>query len=135
MKALFTFLLLSFLFSLPLQAQQTISGQVKDRQGNPLPGANIYLKDTYDGATSDLEGRFRFSSQEQGLHLLVVRYISYETQEKEVQLNGSPLEVSVELKEAINKLEGVTITAGAFGAGDEKKATSLKPRPLKKSLH
>ena len=122
MKALFTFLLLSLLSLLSLQAQQVIFGQVQDREG-----ANIYLKDTYHGATPDLEGNFHLNTEEKGTQLLLIRYISFETQAKEVQLDGTPLEVTVVLKEAINKLEGVTITAGAFGAGDEKKATSLAP--------
>ena len=127
MKAFIPFLLLSLLSLLSLQAQQLIFGQVQDREGNPLPGANIYLKDTYDGATSDLKGNFHFDTEEKGTQLLLISYISFEKQEKEVQLDGAPLEVTVVLKEAINKLEGVTITAGAFGAGDEKKATSLTP--------
>lgn len=127
MKAFFTFLFLFFLSFPGLQAQQTISGQVRDCHGNPLPGANIFLKDTYDGATSNLEGRFHFTTEEQGKQLLLVRYISYETQEKQLNLNGTAVEVLLVLKESINKLDGVTITAGAFGAGDEKKATSLKP--------
>jgi hypothetical protein len=127
MKALFTFLFTSLLLSLSLQAQQTISGQVRDRQGNALPGANIFIKDSYDGATSDLKGRFSFSTEEQGSQVMVISYISYETQEKVLALSGKSVEVRVVLKEAINKLEGVTITAGSFGAGDEKKATSLTP--------
>jgi hypothetical protein len=62
---------------------------VSDRQGNPLPGANIFLKGTYDGATSDLEGRFSFSTEEQGSQVLLISYISYETQEKILELSTS----------------------------------------------
>lgn len=130
MKALFTLFLFPLLFSLSLlslQAQQIVSGQVSDRRGNPLPGANVFLKDTYDGTTSGPDGRFRFSTEEQGVQTLEVRYISFEPYEKPLKLEGEVTDLQVVLKETINKLDGVTITAGSFGAGDEKKATSLKP--------
>lgn len=83
--------------AISLQAQQTISGTVSDRQGNPLPGANIYLKNTFDGATADLEGHFKFNTKETGAQLLLISYISFETQEEAVELKGTALGIGIVL--------------------------------------
>lgn len=57
MKLLFTlsfaFLLYSSIFS-----QTKISGKITDETNQPLPGANIYIKDTYDGVSSEADGSF-----------------------------------------------------------------------------
>ena len=37
----------------------------------PVPGASITLKDTYDGTTSDSSGNFKFSTTEKGDHILL----------------------------------------------------------------
>jgi hypothetical protein len=69
MKALFTSLLILVAFT--LRAQTRISGKVADRKGVALPGANIYIKGTYDGTTSDSNGGFSFVTEEKGKQLLV----------------------------------------------------------------
>ena len=44
----------------------TISGTVLDSNGEPLPGANVYIKDSYDGGSSDMEGKFSFTTDLSG---------------------------------------------------------------------
>ncbi len=53
-------------------AQSTVSGVVSDQKGETLIGANVYLKDTYDGGTTDANGRFNFDTYETGAQVLVV---------------------------------------------------------------
>jgi hypothetical protein len=65
MKQIFTLLLL-FLTVGSAFSQTTISGVVTDNKNNTLPGANIFLKDTYDGTTSDLDGKYSFTTTETG---------------------------------------------------------------------
>ena len=43
-------------------AQQTISGIVFDENAQPLVGVNVFIKETFEGASSDLDGRLRFQS-------------------------------------------------------------------------
>ena len=58
-------LLLFSTFSISLFAQKnTIQGRVIDKSKDPLVGANIFLLDTYDGATSDANGNFKFETDE-----------------------------------------------------------------------
>lgn len=57
--------------------QVMISGQVKDNRGRSLPGASITIKDSYDGATSDSIGHFRFTTTEKGDRVITVTAVGY----------------------------------------------------------
>ncbi len=121
-------LLLFACLSIFAQAQTTIRGKVVDVKKQPLVGANITLKDTYDGATSDVDGNFEFKTDETGEQILKAQFISYDTDSLKVTLvKGAALELNFMLKESFNELKVVTITAGAFEASDNKRATVLKP--------
>ena len=109
------------------QSQTIISGIVKDTKGETIPGANVYLKDTFDGTNSKVDGSFSFETFESGAQILVVSFISYKTEERPIQIGADAVQVDIVITEEINKLDGVTISAGAFEASDVKKVTVLKP--------
>ncbi|MFN7119130.1 MAG: TonB-dependent receptor [Saprospiraceae bacterium] len=113
------------LILIKLIGQTIITGTVKDEKGEPVIGANVFLKDTYDGTSTEADGTFIFTSAETGYHILTVSYLSYETLEQAIELKGDTIALNLQLKIAANQLETVTITAGAFEAGDEKKTTVL----------
>lgn len=108
-------------------AQTTISGVVTDKRGEVIPGANVYLEDTYDGATTNPEGVFSFTTEEEGDHILVISFVGYNMIMQPINLSSDSQELSFRLTEEINKLDGVVISAGAFEASDEKKSVVLKP--------
>lgn len=114
-----------FLFSVGLSAQTTISGTVRAPKDGSLPGANVYLKGTYDGTSSNVDGKFSFKTQKKGSYVLMVEFMGFEPFSKELELTGSNIHLDVELKEKFNRLDAVTITAGTFEAGDKKQANHL----------
>ena len=59
MRLLSLFLILTFLGT-AVQAQTRISGLVQDEKGEPIPGANVMIKDSYDGTSSGVNGKFSF---------------------------------------------------------------------------
>lgn len=122
-----TLLLFLLAFSaLILRAQTRIKGQVTDLQGLGLTGANIYLEGTYDGTTSNLEGRFILETSETGEQVLRIEFIGFEGFQKNLCLEGSTIDLSqITMKEEFNELNAVTITAGTFEAGDKKKSIAL----------
>ena len=124
-----TYLLVFFAFlSCQLFAQTTIiKGRVTDNTKSPLPGANIILRDTYDGATANAEGYFEFETEEIGPQTLQVTYLGFDSVVQQVVLNGGQFPFNPVLREAFNELKVVVISAGAFEASDEKKVTVLKP--------
>jgi len=106
-------------------AQTTINGTVKDNKGEPLPGANIYLKGTYDGVSSGLDGSFSFNTHTSGRQVLRTDFLGFESFEKEIDLEAGILQFDINLKEKFNQLTAVTITAGTFEAGDEHRSATL----------
>ena len=120
-------LLLYFLFPALLFAQTKLSGTVVDEQGKPVPGANVFIKDTYDGVTTDANGKFSFSSDETGDKILSVSFLGFENYEQKIKLEGKEITVKISLKEKTSELNTVTISAGAFEASDEKKMVILRP--------
>lgn len=118
-------LFLVFLASVSASAQVLVSGRVTDHKGRPVAGASISLKDTYDGATSDSTGAFQFRTTEKGEHILTVTNIGYNAYSQNINLDNGRVTVNVVLKEQLNELKAVTITAGSFSAGDSKRGAVL----------
>src|SRR3954468_6969489 len=111
--------------SISLLAQLTISGKVKDNRGRALQGASVSLKDTYDGAVTDSLGNYKFTTTEKGDHILNITISGYKTFEQKITIAQAPIVVDASLKEELNELKAVTVTAGAFAAGDAKKAATV----------
>jgi len=106
--------------------QSTILGSVNDENGLPIPGANVMIMNSYDGATSSTEGTFQFSTVEKGVKVVTVTYVGYKTFERQVSLDGTKIHLTIVLREKINQLDAVVISAGSFTAGEESRKTILK---------
>lgn len=124
MKALYTIAI--FIFSVSMFAQTTISGNVSDRKGKIIAGANVFIEGAYDGGTSDANGNFTFTTMEKGLQTLVITYLSFETFRMPVTIETYTPQ-TIKLRESVNTLDAVVISAGTFKAGDNSKVSALKP--------
>ena len=111
--------------SISLFAQVTISGKVKDNKGRPLQGASVALKDSYDGTVVDSLGNYKFTTTEKGDQVLSITMSGYKTFEQKITIAQSSIVIETSLKEELNELKAVTVTAGAFAAGDAKKAATV----------
>ena len=59
---------------------QTLSGKITDSEtGEPLPGAQVFVKGTFVGTTTDVSGSY--SLEVDGSVTVVIAYIGYKTQE------------------------------------------------------
>ena len=116
--------LLSLLMSICIWSQITISGKVTFKN-KALKDINITLKDTYDGATSDINGNYSFTTTESGNQVLVFSGNNYESIEIPVNIEGKDLSIPANLKSQINEINAVVITAGSIEASDKKRATAL----------
>ncbi|MFM8911726.1 MAG: carboxypeptidase-like regulatory domain-containing protein, partial [Flammeovirgaceae bacterium] len=124
-----TILLLLFacIILLDGRAQSTLKGTVTDMQGNPVPGANVYLLNTTIGVSADMQGAFNLTTAEMGPRTLVVSSIGYETFRQDIELTGREYTLEVKLKEAANELSEVVITAGTIEATNDRKVAVLRP--------
>ena len=62
------------------QQKGIITGRIVDETGEPVVGANIVVKGTTTGTTTDLEGRFSLTVEGPNV-TLVVSYVGYEQME------------------------------------------------------
>lgn len=115
------------LFSFSPHAQVSISGQVMNSKKKPLAGVSISIRDSYDGATTDSAGFFKFSTTEKGDIVLMAELVGYLSFARQYSLLGADLKVDLILKESVNEMAAVVISAGSFEASDRKKATVLNP--------
>lgn len=118
-------LLLLLISQLAALGQTTVRGRLLTLKGKPVPGASLAIKDSYDGATTDSTGRFQFETTEKGRQLLQVTAIGYKPVEEWLELNETAVELQLTIKEAIDELKAVVVTAGSFEASDTKRTTVL----------
>lgn len=95
-------------------SQTTVSGNVKDNDGSPLPGVNIQVKDSNNGTSTDFDGNYQISAN-QG-DVLVFSFLGFHSQE--VTVSSSTQDVTLE--EDANQLDEVVVTA--FGIKKKEKA-------------
>lgn len=115
-----------FFISANAFSQVTISGKVTDPKGLPLQGANVFLDGTYDGGMSDASGNFSFETTEKNPQTLKITFLDFETYSETIDVNNFKNKI-IKLKEGVNTLDAVIITAGTFEAGDKARVSVLKP--------
>ena len=125
MKTRIFTLLFTFAFTFTLIAQITISGKVLGRNNKPLKDVSVTLKDTYDGATTDETGNYKFATSEKGSQILIFSHPKFIEIEKSIQIEDKNLILNAELKESVSEIDAVVISAGSIEASDKKRATTL----------
>ncbi|MEJ6981440.1 TonB-dependent receptor [Pedobacter sp. P351] len=93
----------------------TISGTVKDEQGETLPGASVKLKGTNLGVSTDVNGAFSLNVPGNEPVVLVVSYLGFKQQEVSVGPNQSRVDIRLQADAA--SLEEVVV----IGYGTVKK--------------
>lgn len=101
------FALLAILFVVGIaNAQRVVNGTVTDDSGSAVPYANVYVKGTTLGTTTDLDGNFKFKIPE-GASTLVVSYVGFK--EKEIDISGGGATFKVTMSEGTELDEVVLI--------------------------
>jgi hypothetical protein len=121
-------LLLTFiLFYFYTKAQTVISGMVVQKNGEPIPFANIQLEGTYDGASTNEEGIFSFKTSKTGSAEVKITMVGFLPFSQSIELSKGSVKLNATMKEEINALNAVVVTAGTFEASDRNKMVMLKP--------
>lgn len=92
-------------------SQTEIKGTIIDEAGVPVTGANVLIKGSASGTTTDFDGNFSFTTNLEGEQVLQVSFIGYETYEQSVNLQGTLVEINAVLAEGGNTLDEVLLTA------------------------
>ena len=109
-------LLLAFVVQLTFAQEKTISGNVTDNLGMPLPGVNIIVKGTSNGTQSDFDGNYTIQANVG--QTLEFSYVGFKSVDKSISASTSTINVQMEEDAAV--LDEVVVTAS--GIKKEKKA-------------
>ncbi|GGZ88841.1 TonB-dependent receptor [Algibacter mikhailovii] len=111
-KITFLFILLATVFTYA-QSTGSVSGKLTDKEYNnePLAFANVLIKGTTTGTTSDFDGLYAFNDLAVGDYVLQFSFVGYETQEIPVTIvAGKVTEVNVPMGASAASLDEVVIT-------------------------
>lgn len=109
------------------RAQSIIKGTVKDAKGATVSYVNVFIKNSTDGTITDTLGMFRFVTKLQGSQVLNISFIGYQQLSYPIDLENKEYSIDFVLKEAVNMLNEVVISAGTIEANNERKVAILKP--------
>ncbi|MGY0040550.1 carboxypeptidase-like regulatory domain-containing protein [Pedobacter sp. NJ-S-72] len=89
----------------------TISGQVKDKKGETLPGAGIYLSGYTTATVTNQDGQFSLAKIKPGSYEVVVQMIGYLPYSKSVVISDKSVNITITLAENTIQLNEVVIRA------------------------
>ena len=111
-KIILLFVLFSTLMSFA-QNTGSVVGTLTDKEFNdePLAFANVLIKGTTKGTTSDFDGVYKIENLEVGTHILEFSFVGYETQQISVSIiAGEVTELNVAMSASAASLDEVVIT-------------------------
>ncbi|MGC6422879.1 MAG: SusC/RagA family TonB-linked outer membrane protein [Flavobacteriaceae bacterium] len=114
MKIKSLFIMLSFFgFVISAHAQSVVNGTVTNALGEPIPGATIVVEGTNMGTTTDFDGNFSISVEQD--QTIEVSYVGFQA-EKLVYTGQDSL--SITLQESVDELDEIIVT----GYGTQRKS-------------
>ncbi len=87
-----------------------VKGIIKSDEGNVLPYASIYVKQTGSGAASDIQGKYEIQLAP-GHYDLVFQFLGYESVNRSVEITSDFIALDVTLKIQVMVLQTVTVKA------------------------
>ncbi len=109
------------------QVVGTIVGKVTDaRTGEPLPGANLVVKNTRLGSASALDGTYKIANVPAGAQTITATFIGYHAQEVRVAVAANA-QVSADfaLKESVLEMGEVVVTGTGYELQKKELTTSI----------
>lgn len=121
-------LFLCLLFNQPLcKAQSVISGIILNEKEFPIIYANVFIKNSIDGTTTDSLGKFIIKTKLKGNQLLNISFIGYEPILYPIYLEDKEYSLKISLKEITNMLDEIVISAGTIESNNDRKVAILRP--------
>ncbi len=125
MKKTNVFLVL-FLMSAMLFAQTgTISGTVTNKNGEPLPGANVTLEGTSMGAAADADGAYTIANVPLGTYTVTVAFIGYTTATRSIMVGVGTNTVDFALDIDVVAAKAVSVIGSRFARTAEEQAVPV----------
>lgn len=114
-----------------LLSQGVITGNVLEKDGDPIAGANLVLEGTSMGAASRMDGSFTIRDIIEGQYIIKVTAIGYKDVEKEINVkDGKTINLRFELSTDILGMSSVVVSGTPGGIGKPKKDASYSVNTL-----
>lgn len=110
MKKFSFFLVMMLLAYTSVFAQSSITGNVLDQAGDPVPGVNVVLDGMSMGAVTDFDGNFIIADLAEGDYILKATSLGFETYVQNVSITGADVAISISLIESAESLDEIIIT-------------------------
>ncbi len=105
-----------------------ITGRATYNQIRPLAGVNIIIDGSYDGTSTDTDGRFSFETDLTGPQRMVAKLAGFTDVVVTLTIaDSSTQEIALTFTEKAFQLEGVTVRSRVFESSDTYKVTTLDP--------
>ena len=89
----------------------TISGVITGENGDPIVGANVWLKGTTMGTSTRIDGSFRINGIPDGDYEIIAAYIGNQSVELPVMVGGNSVELNISMKKGSISGEEVVVSA------------------------
>ena len=89
---------------------QSIGGHVVDENNDPVPFANVFVRELNTGTATDSRGRY-FLTLDAGIYNLAVSAVGFQTQAFPIILRDKPLVKNITLKASHTELDEVVVKA------------------------
>jgi outer membrane receptor protein involved in Fe transport len=103
-------LLVVMLLSVSTIIAQSITGNVKDETGMPLPGVNILLNGTTKGAVTDFDGNYSIDNVSDGDYTLSASFIGFKKFSQSITVQGANVTVDIIMIEDAQSLNEIVVT-------------------------
>lgn len=99
-----------------------LHGRVTDsKQGTPLEGASVAIKNTTHSVVTDQHGKFTFRTGQKLPYILIISFVGY----KPLTITANTEDIEIKLDELPNQLEEVVVTGVAEGTSRKKLSFAL----------
>lgn len=109
-KIILAIIILMIGVALPLSAQ-SIKGKITNQHSEPIPYANIFIKEIQSGTTSDENGEYFIALATRGEYELVISSLGYTTKSIEIVLEENELSLNIMLATSSVELDEIVVKA------------------------
>jgi iron complex outermembrane recepter protein len=132
MKKIVLLSVIYYLAIMPIIAQ-SISGNVKNENGEPVPGATVKIEESFSATITNSEGYYEFKKQKNGEYNISVSILGYETQTNKIVLSKEPAKSDFILKISENLTDEVVVNALRAGKKTPVVTTEIDKSEINKS--
>lgn len=120
---------LMFLLSVNTQGQSpSLYGRISSKEGQPVPGATLLLKEINKYTVSDSIGNYQFNALQPSKFTLIVSYLGYLLETRTIQIKrDTSLQLNLSVSDSYGSLKEISITSQI---GVNQRITSIGKSPI-----